>query len=46
MPLEQKGLPEGARAPRFELPEVGGGTLSLEEVLGAPVILVFYRGSW
>ena len=46
MPLEDKGLGIGAQAPAFELPELDGGTLTLEERLGAPVVLVFYRGSW
>ena len=45
MPLDQ-GLEAGAEAPAFELPEVEGGTVALEELLGNPVILVFYRGSW
>jgi len=46
MGLEGKGLEKGVEAPGFELPAVGGGTVSLEELLGGPVILVFYRGSW
>lgn len=37
------GLPVGARAPRFKLPEVQGGTVTLEELCsrGLPVLLVF-----
>jgi peroxiredoxin len=46
MPLEEKGLEAGAQAPGFDLPEVEGGTVALEELLGNPVILVFYRGGW
>ena len=45
MPLDQ-GLESGASAPEFELPEVEGGTVALEELLGGPVIVLFYRGSW
>ena len=45
MPLDQ-GLEAGQTAPSFELPEVDGGTVALEELLGGPVILIFYRGSW
>ena len=45
MPLDQ-GLEAGERSPSFELPEVGGGTVALEELLGGPVIVIFYRGSW
>ena len=46
MPLEDKGLEAGREAPSFELPEVEGGTVALEELLGGPVIVLFYRGSW
>lgn len=46
MGLEDRGLEVGAEAPAFELEEVGGGVVSLEELLGGPVILLFYRGSW
>lgn len=46
MPLEARGLEEGAEAPGFELQEVEGGTVALEELLGGPVIVLFYRGSW
>ena len=45
MPLDE-GLDVGREAPGFELPEVEGGTVALEDLLGSPVILVFYRGSW
>lgn len=46
MPLEDKGLEEGVEAPGFELREVGGGSVALGELLGEPVIVLFYRGSW
>ncbi|MDX1675286.1 MAG: redoxin domain-containing protein [Longimicrobiales bacterium] len=45
MPLDQ-GLEPGRKAPGFELPEVEGDTVALEDLLGGPVILIFYRGSW
>lgn len=46
MPLEDQGLEVGGEAPGFELEEVEGGTVALEELLGGPVIVLFYRGSW
>ena len=46
MALEDAGREAGTRAPSFELPEVDGGSVTLEELLGSPVIVVFYRGSW
>lgn len=37
----------GDRAPHFNLPNVRGGTLAIEEALSeGPVVLSFYRGSW
>ena len=35
------GLPAGTRAPAFELPEVRGGVVSLDDHLGRSVLLVF-----
>ncbi len=35
------GLPAGTRAPTFELPEVRGGVVSLDDHLGRSVLLVF-----
>ena len=34
----------GDRAPDFTLPATGGGTVSLADFLGRPVVLVFYPG--
>ncbi|MEN9822269.1 MAG: hypothetical protein RLZ04_695 [Actinomycetota bacterium] len=34
----------GDRAPDFTLPATGGGTVSLSEFAGRPVVLVFYPG--
>lgn len=34
----------GDRAPDFTLPATGGGTVSLSELAGRPVVLVFYPG--
>ena len=37
----------GDKAPDFEMPNVRGGTLSLQDALAeGPVVLSFYRGSW
>ena len=35
-------LTTGQTAPQFELPRDGGGTLSLAELKGKPVVLYFY----
>lgn len=41
------GIGVGERAPSFELPDVHGGLVSLDERLAAgPVVLCFYRGAW
>ncbi len=34
----------GDRAPEFTLPSTGGGTVSLSDLAGRPVVLVFYPG--
>ena len=39
-------LPPGTRAPDFELPSTPDQTLSLAELRGRPVILVFYPEDW
>jgi len=39
--IERNGLPAGALAPDFELPEVRGGKVSLAERQGKKVLLVF-----
>ena len=41
------GLPVGAAAPDFTLPNATGQSVSLRDRLAAgPVVLVFYRGEW
>ena len=43
----RKALRTGDAAPLFELPDAHGTTVRLEDLLlGGPVILSFYRGSW
>lgn len=45
--VEQHALRKGARAPDFELPELGGGSRSLsDELRNGPVVVSFYRGAW
>jgi len=39
-------LPPGAKAPPFTLPRSPERSLSLEEVLGRPVVLCFYPADW
>ena len=39
--LERGGLKAGTPAPQFELPEIGGGTVSLATFRGRRVLLVF-----
>ncbi|HEY7626458.1 MAG TPA: peroxiredoxin [Ilumatobacteraceae bacterium] len=34
----------GDRAPAFRLPSTGGGSVSLDDFTGTPVVLVFYPG--
>jgi peroxiredoxin len=38
---------EGERAPEFALPDAGGSTVRLSDLLGlGPVVLTFFRGGW
>ncbi len=39
--VEARGIAPGERAPDFELPEVGGGTVRLSDLRGRPTILHF-----
>jgi peroxiredoxin len=39
--IEREGLKAGTPAPRFELPDLAGGKVSLAEQRGRPVLLVF-----
>ncbi len=34
----------GTEAPDFTLPDAGGGQVTLSELRGSPVVLVFLRG--
>ena len=36
----------GKKAPDFDLPRDGGGTLNLSGLRGRKVVLTFYRGHW
>ena len=50
--LHRSGLAEaaveaGQRAPDFDLPELGGGRVTLSTILkDGPVVVSFYRGAW
>lgn len=45
--VEQQAVRAGAKAPVFELPELGGGSRSLaEELRHGPLVISFYRGAW
>jgi len=40
-------LKEGSEAPEFALPNAGGRTVKLSELLAkGPVVAAFYRGAW
>jgi peroxiredoxin len=43
VPVPPRGLPIGSRAPSFELPNLSGGTATLERLLSAdkPLVLIF-----
>jgi peroxiredoxin len=40
------GLRYGAPAPEFSLPSTAGGTVTLSELKGRDVVLVFYCYDW
>jgi peroxiredoxin len=47
MPRQNKKLEVGDKAPPFELPDgVTGETVSLESLLGGPLMIMFIRGTW
>ena len=47
MPRKSKKLKEGEPAPRFALEDAATGeTVTLESLLGRPVMIVFFRGPW
>ena len=43
---KDRGPEIGSVAPDFTLPTVGGGEVTLSELRGRPVVLVFFRGAW
>jgi AhpC/TSA family len=47
MPRENKVLQVGDRAPDFTLPDASTGEMvSLEDLLGQPLVIQFGRGTW
>ncbi len=46
LPAAAEGVPVGAPAPPFSLPDGSGRTVALETYAGRPLVLVFYRGFW
>jgi peroxiredoxin len=47
LPLENKALRVGDRAPDFTLTDAGSGeAVSLGDLLGQPLFLSFGRGTW
>ncbi len=45
--ITESCLREGDLAPKFELPNATGQTVSLESLLlNGPLVLSFYRGGW
>jgi hypothetical protein len=41
-PAQPQGIQAGAQAPAFNLPAAGGGTVSLADYSGQPVLLFFH----
>ncbi|MHC5113993.1 MAG: hypothetical protein ACYTGP_06145 [Planctomycetota bacterium] len=42
-----RAVGEGAAAPGFALPQIGGGHVSLAELLAdGPLVMTFFRGHW
>lgn len=46
MPLEVAGPNVGERAPDFSLNEADGRSVSLSNLEGKKILLIFYRGAW
>lgn len=46
MPLDVPGPNVGDTAPDFSLPEADEGSISLANLRGRTILLVFYRGYW
>ncbi len=46
MPLNEKGLEVGEKAPTWKLKSVEGFTLHSEQFKNRPLLLFFFRGTW
>lgn len=46
MPLEVAGPSTGDTAPDFTLTEASSESVSLQQLHGQKVLLIFYRGAW
>jgi peroxiredoxin len=47
MPIQNKSLEIGDRAPDFSLTDAASGaTVSLDELLGRSLLIMFGRGTW
>jgi len=47
MPRKSRKLKVGDSAPSFSLEDaVSGATFTLEELLGQPLVVIFFRGTW
>ena len=44
MPVDSESVPLGAQAPDFTLTAVDGHEVTLSELRGKPIVLVFLRG--
>ncbi len=45
--IPERSSKEGSEAPNFALPDAGGRTVRLSELLArGPVVVAFYRGAW
>lgn len=44
MPVESETVPVGAQAPDFTLTAIDGREITLSQLRGKPVVLVFLRG--
>ena len=44
MPVDSETVPVGAAAPDFQLTAIDGREVSLSDLRGRPVVLVFLRG--
>jgi hypothetical protein len=45
--VEERALKAGQRAPDFELADMAGNDITLEQLCAdGPLVLIFYRGLW